>query len=176
MGCAKCRGVEGSKYHGRNCDKNARFDRSYRITDSGCWEWVGPRQPNGYGVIAEGLSTHRFSYERFKGAIPLGMCVLHSCDNKICVNPEHLFLGTNNDNTQDMMAKGRNHWLNMTHCRRGHEFTPENTRINKEGHRKCRTCVRAAQRQYWPKSALRRRQRLALRSISSPQQTLTENR
>ncbi len=89
-------------------------DRFWRFVDAdgpdGCWEWTGGRLPKGYGNIWDGekLSrAHRVSYELFRGAIPQGMQVLHSCDNPPCTNPGHLFLGTNADNLADRVAKGR---------------------------------------------------------------------
>jgi hypothetical protein len=68
------------------------------------------KSKKGYGVMHIGrklLSTHRISYEIHIGKIPAGMCVCHKCDNPQCVNPSHLFLGTNLDNTKDKMNKGR---------------------------------------------------------------------
>lgn len=76
----------------------------------GCWNWEGAINSRGYGSLSidgEFEQAHRASYRLFVGAIPSGMCVLHACDNPKCVNPRHLFLGTNQDNVNDKIAKGR---------------------------------------------------------------------
>lgn len=77
---------------------------------SGCWEWIASLDHQGYGHFkfnGKMVGAHRMSYMIRCGDIPKGMCVLHKCDNPICVRPSHLFLGTLKDNTQDMLRKGR---------------------------------------------------------------------
>lgn len=76
---------------------------------TGCWNWTGMRTANGYGQVKRDgkfLFAHRYSYMILVGDIG-GLFVLHKCDNRLCVNPEHLFLGTQKDNQQDMKRKGR---------------------------------------------------------------------
>jgi hypothetical protein len=85
-----------------------RFRRSYEKTES-CWNWT-KRTIFGYGYFSlngKSIRAHRYSYQLHKGKIPEGLCVCHSCDNRRCVNPSHLWLGTLNDNIQDCKRKGR---------------------------------------------------------------------
>ena len=89
-----------------------RFWEKVKRTDA-CWFWTGSKIKAGYGQIHAGGSTrqmllaHRVSWKLHHGAIPSEFNVLHKCDNPSCVNPDHLFLGTSKDNTQDMFTKGR---------------------------------------------------------------------
>lgn len=79
-----------------------------------CWAWRGNRDKDGYGVLSvkgRYQKASRLSHTIFKGPIPPYMLVCHTCDNPICVNPAHLFLGTSKDNVHDMVKKGRNYKL-----------------------------------------------------------------
>lgn len=115
-----------------------------RITRNGdCWIWSGAKQ-NGYGFLHLRKILHRvsrISFRIFIGHFDYSKFVCHTCDTPLCVNPSHLFTGTPKDNMQDMTQKGR-HWMQKkvtTHCKRGHEYTPENTIHHSKG-KQCRTC------------------------------------
>src|SRR5438105_15819938 len=115
----------------------------------GCWNWTGPLTEHGYARVmyhGQYVRAHRLAFELAIGPIPVGMFICHHCDNRRCVNPTHLFVGTNQDNIRDSVSKGRWHMQQVTHCPSGHEYTAENTRlrINRSGgnSRTCRTCER----------------------------------
>lgn len=87
-----------------------RFENKIFHSPDGCWYWTGYVNPRGYGVIKIGrkaMLAHRFGYLLHKGEIPNGLFACHRCDNPTCVNPDHIFLGTNQDNINDMKMKGR---------------------------------------------------------------------
>lgn len=97
------------------------YDQQYiksrvTITDTGCWVWQGSVDNTGYGCVNRTLCgesrSHRLSYREFKGDIPHGMIVCHTCDNPPCCNPEHLFVGYASDNANDAVAKGRHKYVN----------------------------------------------------------------
>lgn len=87
-----------------------RFWKQVKKGD-GCWIWTAARNNKGYGrfgvIPGKGIQAHRYSFELHKGEIKDGLFVLHKCDNPACVNPDHLFVGTNQDNRDDMCNKGR---------------------------------------------------------------------
>lgn len=93
----------------RVADKELLISRR-EIDENGCWNWVGPRTRTGYGYVFTELRTHlvhRVAWKLWVGPIPDGLCILHRCDNPSCFNLDHLFLGTNAENSRDMVMKGR---------------------------------------------------------------------
>jgi hypothetical protein len=128
--------------------------------NSGCLLWFGKADRQGYGRVRVGrkhLFVHRVSWEAANGPIPATLLVCHHCDTPACINPAHLFLGTIADNNRDCILKGR-HRSGTTgplkkktrpSCIWGHEYTPENTRVEcyaGRTYRKCRACDRARDR------------------------------
>lgn len=119
-----------------------RFFSKIKVNqNNNCWEWQGALQ-SGYGFLAQDKVSHRVhrvSYKIFKGSLIKGMVIDHICRNKSCVNPDHLRQVDQHTNTfensENIMAKNKQ----KTHCKRGHEFTIENTTKEKTG-RSCREC------------------------------------
>lgn len=122
-----------------------RFLRFVEIDADACWRWRGyvMRTPhgNGYGKF-NNLLAHRVAYELFIGDIGERCHVHHRCGVTDCVNPDHLEMLTPAEHGK-LSAKAQ-----QTHCRRGHEFTEENTARKPNGTRQCRICWRAKQREY----------------------------
>jgi hypothetical protein len=88
-----------------------RLENYTPVTESGCWLWLGKTSRHGYGVLNRDGKlislAHRYFYEHHVGPIPSGMFICHKCDTPLCVNPDHLFAGTPQDNMDDMWRKGR---------------------------------------------------------------------
>lgn len=134
----------------------SRFWAKVAVGDADqCWLWQGPLSGNGYGRCAIGkrrawMAAHRVSWTIHHGDIPQGLFVCHHCDVPLCVNPAHLFLGTQTDNMRDAASKGRckgcriggaDHWARQkTHCVNGHPFDEANTHWTVAGTRQCRKC------------------------------------
>lgn len=173
--CRHCGGAIrcAERYCSPACRDRYRFARAVvgfetRVERTAeCWLWRGIINPQtGYGQTHRllGGSAHRASWRIHRGEIPKGLCVLHRCDNPPCVNPDHLFLGTMRDNTQDAIAKGRHHgWrisgrkvdgspalapFKRTHCQHSHALTPDNI-YTYRGSRLCRVCASDRARRYY---------------------------
>ena len=126
--------------------------------ENGCWIWLGrTRSAPRYGAIywndeagRHSVGAHRISYILAHGTVSPTDVVMHICDTPLCVNPDHLRAGTQGDNMRDAARKGRVVSIGrgrLTECIRGHAFDTRNTYFAKDGHRSCRACARAYQRE-----------------------------
>ena len=123
-----------------------------RIPFSGCWIWMAGLARNGYGQTSENHKTkfaHRMAWKLYRGEIPDGLFVLHKCDIKCCVNPDHLYLGTQKDNIRDVLERMPHVFTGMPRrkvCKYGHELRY----MPNQGRQVCPTCQREKCRiKYW---------------------------
>lgn len=138
-----------------------------RITASGCWEYTGYVMQNGYAEICfRGRNTRitRLVHRIHHGETDLD--VLHSCDNPICFNPEHLMAGSDKQNVAESVARGRRNTARKpygkgfpapkyrTHCIRAHALSGANLYMTPDGRRQCRTCHHAAVKRFKPKPSI----------------------
>jgi hypothetical protein len=148
-----------------------RIMRKVTKDPSGCWLWHGHKHPKGYGMTAyrgKTINLHRAVYIATHNVRLLTeQLICHRCDVRHCVNPDHLFIGTAADNNRDCGNKGRHHNSVKTHCKRGHEFTFENTHLKVTATtvmRVCKECTRIkARKEYESGKALERQRRYRAR-------------
>ena len=133
-----------------------------RRSEDECWPWKNRIGEGGYGRLSVGgrrIMAHRVAYELLRGPIPDGLVLDHTCHNRDetcpggptcrhrrCVNPSHLDPATRQENAPPARCNVN---TRKTHCKHGHEFTPENTRATRQGGRACRACHRERQRGYY---------------------------
>lgn len=118
---------------------------------TGCLIWTASTSKEGYGNIwhkNKCYRAHRVAWEIAFGTIEKSALVCHKCDTPSCINTNHLFLGTSKDNSADKINKRRDHNLNKKYCKNNHEFSTENTKITKLGHRRCKKCDRISSAKY----------------------------
>jgi len=118
-----------------------------------CWPWHGSKiKKDGRGVMSidnRNVTAPRIAWRVFHGEWPAsGLFVCHTCDNPNCINPHHLWLGSNQENILDASRKGRLNGQSKTHCKRGHPFNEENTIVVRGTARSCRMCQRMHQSKY----------------------------
>lgn len=122
--------------------------RSVADTATGCHIWHGTVSPAGRAYLTyrrRGIAAARHLMIALYGELKTAQLVCHKCDNPLCVNPEHLYIGTSRENTQDMVTRKRGRYdlnpaIPKTHCVNGHAYTVENTYINSKGYSACRFC------------------------------------
>lgn len=128
-----------------NVSRAMKYLRRCKETPNGCLVFqANPtcKRSGHYSQVIMGKrwSLHRFIYSMLVAPVPQHLKVCHTCDNGMCMNIDHLWLGTQRENSLDMVSKGRQAFMKKTHCKNGHEFTPDNVYRTKSGWRQCKKC------------------------------------
>ena len=127
------------------CIPSIRFlSRTSFEPSTECRVWMGYKTSRGYGRLSYNgklEQAHRVAWMLFRGPIPPGVYVLHTCDNPPCVAVRHLYLGNQSRNMLDAVQRGRNPNAQKTHCPQGHPYEGGNLYKDKTGRRKCKICL-----------------------------------
>lgn len=153
---------DGTSRTAQTADLRRLLDK-VAIDENGCWRWTGFISHKGYGRFRFASNVghaHRFAYVALVGSIGEGREIDHLCRVRDCVNPEHLEAVTHAENLKRRQPNGvvRDSNGTRTHCREGHELTPENTYERPNGTRLCRTCKNAEKARYRARVAARKAQ------------------
>lgn len=143
-------------------DPFLRFSAKYVVRPDGCWEWTGAPGSHGYGEFGVGGNryrvldlAHRWAWLLYRGALPTGCDIHHTCSNRRCVNPDHLEALSHREHaSRHGKERGKNIKIAIvarekTHCIRGHPFAGDNLRIARNGGRCCRQCARDHAREHY---------------------------
>ncbi len=148
---------------------------------TGCWLWTGVVKKNrkypshNYGLTwlpapgtkrgQRSVGAHRAMWIVLHGEPGEDLDVCHKCDTPLCINPDHLFLGTHQQNLADSRNNGRHFHGSQKACKWGHPFEGDNVYVTNSGRRQCKTCCRDRQRKRWHEDALFRARQMELRRL-----------
>jgi hypothetical protein len=132
-----------------------------RGDESACWPWLGAKSNKGYGnfyMFGSHPKATRVMLSLSLGRpVEAGMQACHKCDNKWCVNPDHLYEGTQHQNIRDTVDRGQHYQANKTHCEKGHPLSGSNLKFISFGWRRCVECHRLRNQRYYDKQQTRER-------------------
>lgn len=155
-----------------NTDVERLLTKIIKTSDpNSCWLWTGCISPQGYGQFS--LNKHRWqahiaAWHLLKGPVPDGICVLHKCNTRSCVNPDHLYLGTQADNARDLINTGyKPPGRQKNYCKHGHEFSGDNVYLDPQGHRRCRTCMHNTSASRWARIGKIEKQQCVYKEVNT---------